>query len=516
MSESNKPRLIDNPLTGYVTALILAGTLYVVSCAPGILWQDSSLFVYRTWHNDIQGNIGLALSHPLYFMITIVAKYIPLGELAYRVNLVSALFGAIAVANLFLFLRLWIGRARPAVIGAITLAVSWNFWQHSAMAEVYTLYMAQMLGELIVLLLYIRTKRMRYLYLLGLFNGLAIANHMWAVFGFVCYAVFLVILRVRKEIGTKNLVFVIIFWVIGALPYEYLIVKQLILSGDLGATLASAAFGDTWQGDVTSTYMSMKIVLENFIFVCLNFPTPNLLLLFVGLWALCKKVPERSLANITLVLAIMYFVFAFRYTVADRFAFFLPFYCLAAAFIGLGADVVLTRFNSKSTATLLLLFALLPIPMYFIIPDLARKAYKPLAQKRQRPYRDEYDYFLKPWKTGDNGAQRFADETMELMDKNAILYLLPIDSHTLLYTQEVKGRRPDVKIVSLCDTSVNAPVLNKDTVADLVDNWPFYVLSPENCPDFLINNYDFVEIWPIYRVIKRKDNALKPLDDNIG
>ncbi|MCK5175496.1 MAG: DUF2723 domain-containing protein, partial [Planctomycetes bacterium] len=171
MSENNKPRLVDNPLTGYVTALLLAGTLYVVSCAPGILWQDSALFVYRTWHNDIQGNLGLALSHPLYFMITIVAKYIPLGELAYRVNLVSALFGAIAVANLFLFLRLWIGRARPAIIGAITLGVSWNFWQHSAIAEVYTLYIAQMLAELIVLLLYIRTKRMRYLYLLGLFNG---------------------------------------------------------------------------------------------------------------------------------------------------------------------------------------------------------------------------------------------------------------------------------------------------------------------------------------------------------
>lgn len=504
MSENNKPRLIDNPLTGYVMALLLAGALYVVSCAPGILWQDSSLFVYRTWHNDIQGNLGLALAHPLYFMITIVAKYIPLGELAYRVNLVSALFGAIAVANLFLFLRLWIGRTLPAVIGAITLAVSWNFWQHSAMAEVYTLYIAQMLAELIVLLLYVRTKRVRYLYLLGLFNGLAIANHMWAVFGFACYAVFLIILRVRKEITAKNLVIIILLWLLGALPYEYLIVKELILSGDLGATLSSAAFGNTWQGHVTGTYMSMKIVLENFIFISLNFPTPNLLLLFVGLWALRKKVPHRSVANIMLVLAIMYFVFAFRYNVADRFAFFLPFYCLAAAFIGLGADVVLTRFNRKSTATWLLLFALLPIPMYFIIPDMARKAYKPLGQRRQRPYRDEYDYFLKPWKTGNDGAQRFAYEALDVLDENAIIYAYPTDAHTLLYTQEVMGKRPDVKIVSLCDWSENAPVLNKDTVADLINHVPIYVVLPELSLGFLVENYDFAESWPVYRVIKRQ------------
>ena len=494
--------MVDNPLTGYVTALLLAGTLYVVSCAPGILWQDSALFVYRTWHNDIQGNLGLALSHPLYFMITIVAKYIPLGELAYRVNLVSALFGAIAVANLFLFLRLWIGRARPAIIGAITLAVSWNFWQHSAIAEVYTLYIAQMLAELIVLLLYVRTKRLRYLYLLGLFNGLAIANHMWAVFGFVCYAVFLILLRARKEVGTKNLVLVILLWIIGALPYEYLIAKELIQSGDLMATLSSAAFGNTWQRHVTGTYMSMKIVLENLIFVSLNFPTPNLLLLFVGLWTLRRKALERSVANILLILAIMYFVFAFRYNVADRFAFFLPFYCLAAAFIGLGADVILSRFNSKSTAILLLIFALLPVPAYFIIPDMARKAYKPLGQRRQRLYRDEYDYFLKPWKTGNDGAQRFADEAMDILDKNAIIYAYPTDAHTLLYTQEVMGKRPDVKIVSLCDWSENAPALNKDTVADLIEKWPIYVVSPENALGFLVENYDFVETWPVYRVTK--------------
>ena len=36
------------------------GTLYVLTCAPGPLWQDSGLFQYRIWHNDIEGKLGLA------------------------------------------------------------------------------------------------------------------------------------------------------------------------------------------------------------------------------------------------------------------------------------------------------------------------------------------------------------------------------------------------------------------------------------------------------------------------
>jgi hypothetical protein len=46
-----------------------------------------------------------------------------------------------------------------------------------------------MLGELLVLLLYMRSGRPEYLYFLGLIIGLAIANHMWAVFGFACMSI---------------------------------------------------------------------------------------------------------------------------------------------------------------------------------------------------------------------------------------------------------------------------------------------------------------------------------------
>jgi hypothetical protein len=504
--KQNKEIMSSRITLWYLAVLVGAGALYVFTCAPAILWQDSGLFVYRIWHNDLEGNLGLALAHPLYIMVVILVKQIPFGDFAYRVNLISAVFGAVAAANLFLLLRLWLGRSVGALIGAITLAVSWNFWQHAVLAETYVPFAAQMFTELIVLLQYVRTKRIGYLYLLGLFNGLTIANHMWGVFGFTCYTVYLFILLVRRHISFKNLGIVIGLWVIGALPYEYLIIKNIILTGDIQGTLASTFFGNIWQQHVLNTFMSSTIILENILFITLNFPTPNILLLFFGLWALRKQFFSSSFTSIVFALLVLNFVFAFRYIVFDRYVFFLPFYCLASVFIGFGADLFLSRYNSKALTVLLVVFALMPAVVHFVTPEVARRYYPALGQLRQRPYRDEYDYFLKPWKRGYRGAERFANEALGTADENSIIYAYPTDAHALLYVQEVKGKRKDIKIVSDYDNSSGAPEFSTETIADLMNSSTVYAVSPFKhfCPDFLLEGYDFVKEGHLYRVIENR------------
>ncbi|KPJ65650.1 MAG: hypothetical protein AMJ43_10330 [Coxiella sp. DG_40] len=501
--KQDKTTVTQSTLLWYLIVLTASGLLYVFTCAPTVLWQDSGLYIYRIWHNDIQGNLGLALSHPLYILIGIAVKCVPIGEFAYRVNLISAIAAAAAVANLFLLLRIWLGRVLPAIIAAVTLTVSWTFWQHAVIAEVYTLCMVLLTAELIMLLQYVRTTRIGYLYLLGLLNGLAIANHMWGAFGFACYTIFLVVLLVRKQIGLKHLVIIALLWVAGSAPYEYLIIKNIILSGDVKAALTSAVFGNLWQEPVLNVFISMKMILENIIFILLNFPTPNLVLFFVGLWVLRKKAPAGSFANIVLALLALYFVFAFRYTIPDRYVFFLPFYCFAAVLMGLGVDVILKQYSYKALIFVVLMFALLPIPTYCVTPAVARKMYKPLGQRRQRPYRDEYIYFLQPWKRGYRGAERFANEALDAVEKNAIIYADSTTVHTLLYAQQVKGKRPDVKIVSGYDRSENAPIFTEDTIEQLMENSAVYVVSPfpGYCPQFLLEQYKFKQVGILWRVV---------------
>ncbi len=479
--------------------------LYAVSCAPAALWQDSGLIQYRIWHNDIEGFLGLAISHPLFYILAIAVKYIPLGEFIWRVNLISAIAAAVVIANMFLLVRLWLGRNFPAVVAAITLAVSHTFWSHACIIETYTLWAAIFTAELIMLLQYTRAQRAVYLYWLGLLNGLAIAVHNLASIPLLCYAVFFIVLLVKKNIRFRDLVIIALLWIIGALPYEYLIVKSIIQTGSITGTLASAAFGLRWQGAVLNTALSAKIIKENFLFILLNFPTPNLLLFFAGFFGLFKVSPSRSFRSISLSLIVLFFIFAFRYTVPDRYAFFLPFYCLVSVIAGLGVYLLQERANHKFVAYLILFFGLLPVGVYAVVPAWAERMQFDMGTRNNVPYRNDYKYFLQPWKTGCRGAERFADEALDAAESNAVIFADSTTVAPLLLIQEIKGKRPDVKVVSGIVSSKNAPSFNEHTIEQLLQSRPVYVVSrwAEFCPSFVLDNYDLVSAGLIWKVVKR-------------
>jgi hypothetical protein len=500
----NKFFISRNLTVNYVVVLLAAAVLYTATCAPGPLWQDSGMYQYRIWHNDIEGKLGLALSHPLYHIIGIGAKYIPLSEFAYRVNLISAVAAAFTIANLFLLLRLWLGKNLPAVLAAITLALSWTIWQFASIAEVYTLYSALLFAELIMLLQYVKTRRVGFLYLLALFNGLAIADHMWGIIPFTCYVVFVVVLLVQKQIRLRNLAVFIGLWIIGAAPYEYLIIKNTIQTGDFTATVASAFFGKSWCGNVLNMRLSARLVKENLIFMAYNFPTPNCLFFFAGLYALKKVSPSRSFRNILLALLILFFVFAFRYTVPDRYAFFMPFYCLVSVLIGVGFNSLVTQPNRKILCRIVFILALLPIPAYIIAPVVAQKMQFNLSTKRDIPCRNEYIWFLRPWQTGYNGPEQFAKQALSDVEKEAIIIADGTTVYPLWYIQEVKGTAPDVKIVSN-HGSYESPIAfpTAETIGKLVAERAVYVVSPVvgYCPGFLLERYKFERKGVLWKVV---------------
>ena len=489
----------------YLGAFCAAGALYAVSCAPGALWQDSGLIQYRVWHNDIEGFLGLAISHPLYYIVAIGAKLVPLGEVAHRVNLVSALAAAVAVANLYLLVRLWLGADFPAILAAVTLAVSHTFWQHASIAETYTLWTALFLAELIMLLQYTRTARVHYLYLLGLLNGLAIAVHMLASIAFVCYAAFIVILLARKTIRAKDVALIAGLWVLGAMPYEYLIIKHIVHSGDVVGTLASAAFADRWRGNVLNTSLSWRIVRENALFLALNFPTPNALLFFAGGCALYRTAHSRAFRNVLVALLVLFFVFASRYTVSDRYAFFIPFYSITAILIGLGAHEVRTRVQSKAVAYVIASCSLLPIIAYVAAPTVAERINLRIGTRGDLAYRNDYAFFLEPWKTGDTGAERFATEALSGAEPNAIILADTTTVGPLLYVQEVKNLRPDVKIVTGIARSRGAPPYDLPSLEQLAGTQPTYVTSKQRgyCPPFVLDKCELIETGVLWRVARR-------------
>jgi 4-amino-4-deoxy-L-arabinose transferase-like glycosyltransferase len=156
---------------------ILSLALYLRTLTPGLLHGDSGEFqtlAYLLGHTHPTG-------YPVYLVLAKMATTLPLGDVAYRVNLFSALMAALTVTGVYLSGRLLVKYRIIAFIGAMALAISPTFWSQAVIAEVYTPGSAFLILILLVLLWWDQTKKPLTLYLAGLLCGLSLGVHMSAV-----------------------------------------------------------------------------------------------------------------------------------------------------------------------------------------------------------------------------------------------------------------------------------------------------------------------------------------------
>ncbi|MDI7277549.1 MAG: DUF2723 domain-containing protein, partial [Anaerolineae bacterium] len=120
-------------------ALAAAGAclaLYLRTIAPGVLGGDAGELQFVPYI--------LSLAHPMgYPLHTLLgrlwATVVPIGPVAYRMNLLSAVAGAAAVGFVYGAIRVSTG-SRPGGLGAaLLLGVSPLFWEQSLSADKYSL-----------------------------------------------------------------------------------------------------------------------------------------------------------------------------------------------------------------------------------------------------------------------------------------------------------------------------------------------------------------------------------------
>jgi hypothetical protein len=217
--------------------------LYVFTCAPGVEWQDSGVHQYRIVTGQAENSRGLALSHPLHYWLGRGLLRIPLGEPAYRLNLLSAVCGAVGVGLLAALLTRLVRRQQAVFFAAGALLVAHSYWQMSAVTETYTLAGALMVVEWWLLLAYVA--RGQPLWLVAVFgvNGLHVADHPLGLLTGVTYVVLLLERVARGKLAVQWLLAAAVAWLIGASPYLALAAGYYQRTGDLAMTIQSALFG---------------------------------------------------------------------------------------------------------------------------------------------------------------------------------------------------------------------------------------------------------------------------------
>ena len=153
---------------------IAALVLYVRTLATQLLLGDSGEF------QTLAATLGLAhpTGYPVYILISrLVTLLVPLGDIAYRANLLSAICGALTLALVYLLGRTLGGWRIAALVGAASLGVCKLFWWHAVIAEVYDPAAALLALVLLLGMLWRRTGRSGLLFWAGLAGGLSLGVH---------------------------------------------------------------------------------------------------------------------------------------------------------------------------------------------------------------------------------------------------------------------------------------------------------------------------------------------------
>ena len=162
-----------SPLIG-----LLGGLVYWATLAPGLITK-----LYATFDTDKYHAIVPALGiphhpgYPIYMLLGWLFTLLPIGTIAGRVNLLSAVAGGVAIALACALMR-QLG-VRRIIAGAVALSFGFGlvFWKNAVVAEVYTLASVQLFAVFLALVRWHDDRRPRDFYLAVGCTGLIASHH---------------------------------------------------------------------------------------------------------------------------------------------------------------------------------------------------------------------------------------------------------------------------------------------------------------------------------------------------
>jgi hypothetical protein len=172
-------------------AVLVAGIsllVYSLTVAPSVAAGDHAELQYIPFRLGIPHPNG----YPLYIFLGWLWSWLPVGTLAWRMNMLSAVLGAMGVGLTYLLLRVTGLSRKSSTSGSLVWAFQRTFWVYAGLAHRYTLLMLLGLALLFALMLWRQRGELRFFFFAALLAGLGLANHIAAPLFFVPGAILLI------------------------------------------------------------------------------------------------------------------------------------------------------------------------------------------------------------------------------------------------------------------------------------------------------------------------------------
>jgi hypothetical protein len=317
----------DVALAGLCAAAALVA--YVRTLAPGVTSDvDTAMFQFIGRVLGVAHNPG----YPLYALVTWPIGQLPFGELAWRINLFSAVMGALAVGATAIAARR-LGCSRPAAaFAALGLAAGSVFWSQAIVAEVYTLHLVFVAMLLQSALQWEASRRPRHFYAAVAWLAVGLGHHTTIGALAPALALHAILIDRRFALRLRTIATAAAICVLGLLPYLYVLVRSrdpqayvesrattigALVQVVLGGQFRDRLFTDPWLTLVAERIPDLVVrVLRPDLTVL------GLLLAAVGAVWLLRRRPATAVLLLTPVAILTTFVAG--YAVVDQPVFLLP------------------------------------------------------------------------------------------------------------------------------------------------------------------------------------------------
>jgi hypothetical protein len=324
---------------------------YVVTLAPSITWQhdgvDSGDLVTAAYTLGVAHPPG----YPLFLSLAKIFTLLPFGEIAYRVNLMSAFFAAAAATTLYwTALLIQPGETmvqRKLVIAAasaLAFGLSSTLWSQAVIAEVYALHAFLVAAILLLATAFRSTGERKLLWLLGLALGLSLSNHLSAIL----LVPGTLILLVRRQRG-RPVAFLEMagFVVLGLSVYAYLPVRSMQNPPlNWGAPHTWSGFWWMVSARIYSDYaFGLPIahlpgrVASWLSLLGQQFTWLGLAIGLAGVWEMWDSDREYLAFTLTSFAAVV--IYSLAYNTSDSYVYLIPSYLVFALWIVRGASFLL-------------------------------------------------------------------------------------------------------------------------------------------------------------------------------
>jgi hypothetical protein len=205
-----------------IAAFTIPLIIYILTLEPKLVGGDTSWFAMYVPRMEVLVPTG----YPSFSIFGKLATLLPIKDIAYRLNLMSAVFGALAVLFLFLAINKIVKNVIISLASALSFGFAISFWQIANRFEMDSINCFYLALLLYAAFLYDEKKDRPRLYFVAACMGFFLTDHPIAMFILPSILIFVILVKPAMFKNAKAVLLGIMFFILPLFMYAFIPIRS--------------------------------------------------------------------------------------------------------------------------------------------------------------------------------------------------------------------------------------------------------------------------------------------------